>query len=125
MRESASQSGRHWAGTHFSRPYGSVHGLGGACPTSGGSHSRLSDMDSRKPAFESRNLIPALFRSQEPSHQAITLSGGGGARFITWRLRSLFLGECRLGSRHFWNRRVGVDYDPALGLHIKKGSVPY
>ena len=44
---------RHWAGTHFTRLYWSVHGSGWVCPSSRGSRSRPSDIDSVKPAFMS------------------------------------------------------------------------
>ena len=57
-----------------------------------------------------------------PYPQALTLLGG--ARFITWRLSRLFLGECRRVSGYFWShRRV---WDTALCLDPpNKGLVPH
>ena len=48
----------------------------------------------------------------------------GEARFITWHLRHLFLGECQWGLRHFWKCLVCVSYGFAPGPK-KKGLVPY
>ena len=43
----------------------------------------------------------------------------GGVGFISWCLRRPFLGKCGRGSRHFWNCRRCVGFDPACG-HLKK-----
>ena len=43
--------------------------------------------------------------------QALTLLGE--ARFITWRLRCPFFGECHWGLRHFWSCWACLDYSPA------------
>ena len=62
-------------------------------------------MDSRKPTFMSRSS---------------PLS-----RFTASRLRRLFLGECRWGTRYFWNRQAYVGYGHVPGSHNKKGHVPF
>ena len=83
------------------------------CLGSGGSQSRPSNMDSGKPAFMSCALRSAFLEPSGSVLQALTLSGR--ATFIVSRLRHRFLGECRRGSRHFWNNRVCVGYSPAPG----------
>ena len=50
-------------------------------------------MNSGKPAFMSNALRPASSSFRETSPEALTLLGE--ARFIAWRLRCPFLGECR------------------------------
>ena len=45
--------------------------------------------------------------------QALTLFGG--ARFITWCLRRLFLGGYRWVPRHFWNHQAWLGYGPTPG----------
>ena len=77
---------------HFVRPCWSVHRSGRECPGSGGCRSRLSDMDSDKLVFMLGAPRPAFSTLRRPSLQALTLLEG--ARFITWRLRRLFLEEC-------------------------------
>ena len=61
---------------------------------------------------------PALSSLRRPSTQAQTLFGG--ARFITWRLRRPFCGECRQGPRHFWSRRTSLSYGPTPGTTWKR-----
>ena len=65
--------------THFGRPWCQRHGSGRVRLVSGHTSS---------------------FRG--PSRQALTLLGG--VKFIAWLQRRPFLGECRQGLRHFWNR---------------------
>ena len=45
--------------------------------------------------------------------QALTFPGG--ARFITWRRKRTFLGECRRIPRHFRARQAYLGYGPAPG----------
>ena len=59
---------------------------------------------------------------RELSPQALILSRR--ARFIAKRLKHPFLGECRRGSRHFWNHWVCMGYGHASGSY-KKGHVSY
>ena len=92
-------SERRWVGTHFRRAYSSVHVSGRVCPSSGGSRSRPSDMDSGKPLFISRALKPASSSHRRPSTYALALLGG--AMFITWRLGCLILEECRRSLSHY------------------------
>ena len=83
------------------------------CPASNGSRSRLSDMDSCKPAFMSGAPRSASSSLRGPSSQAVTLIGG--ARFIAWRFRCPFLVQC---PRRVW----------AMALRLeppKKGFVPH
>ena len=89
----------HWAGTHSSRPCYLIRRSARACLGSGGSRSQPSDRDSGKPAFMSDALRPELIEPQGVVLQVLTLSGG--VRVIAWRLRRLFLGECRQGSKQF------------------------
>ena len=53
-----------------------------------------------------------------PSSQALTLFGG--VRFIAWRLRHPFLGECQWGPRHFGDCQACLGYGPAAGPTLKK-----
>ena len=75
--------------------------------------------DSGKLGFMSRVLRPASLEFQGVVPQ--TLIPSGGARFIAWRMRRLFLGECWRGLKPFWN------YGLTPGSHKKekKGHVPY
>ena len=63
------------------------------CPGSGGSRSRLFDMDFGKLAFMSCVIRPTSSSLRGPFPLALTLLGG--ARFIVWCLRYLFVGECQ------------------------------
>ena len=82
----------HWAETHFGWPCSLVCRSGQVCLGSGGSQSRPSDIDYRKPAFMS--CVP-----RQALRQALILSGG--ARFIAWHLRHPFLCIFRT-IRHVW-----------------------
>ena len=42
------------------------------------------------------------------------------ARFIVWRPRHPFLGECRLGPRHFWSHRASLGYGTVPGPTLKR-----
>ena len=61
---------------HFSRLCSPVHGCGRVCPGCGGSRSRPSDMDSRKPSFTSGAAKTSVFEPQRAVLQALTLLGG-------------------------------------------------
>ena len=50
--------------------------------------------------------------------------GWAWARFIAWRLRRTFLGECRRGPRHLWECRACLRYVPRPGP-TKKGFVSH
>ena len=100
-------------GTHFRRPCLSVHRSGRVCLGSSGSRSRPSDIDSGKPAFISGTPRPASSSFRGASPQALTFLEG--ARFIAWRLKHLFLGECRRGPRHF----VIARHVWATALHLE------
>ena len=54
----------------------------------------------------------------EPSLQALICSVG--ACFIAWRVRCPYLGECRRGPRHIWNRRACLNDGSTPSFHIKK-----
>ena len=88
-------------GTHFGWLCLLVHGSGQVCLGSSGRQLRPFDMDSRKLAFMSGMQRPASSSLRRLSLQVLTLLGG--AKFIAWRLRWPFLGECRQDSRHFWS----------------------
>ena len=45
-----------------------------------------------------------------------------GDRFIAWRLRCPFLGECRRAPKHFCCHRACLGYGPASGSTLKKAS---
>ena len=77
----------------------SVRGSGRMCPGSSSSRSRFA--------------LTGILEPQGAVPQALTLLGG--ARFIAWRLRPPFLGECRRGPRHFWECRAYLGYCPAPG----------
>ena len=55
---------------------------------------------------------------QGPSPQVLTLMGG--VRFIAWRLRYPFLGECRRGLRHFGECWMHLGSGPVPGPTLKK-----
>ena len=105
----------HWAGTHFRQPYCLIHGSGQVCLGSSGIQLRPS---AGKPAFISHELRRHSLSLRKPTPQVLTLSGG--ARFIAWCLRCLFLGECQQDSRHFWNNQTCVGYSPAPGPYKKR-----
>ena len=100
------------AGTHFGRLCWSVRRFGWVCPGFAGSRSRLPNMDSGKTAFMSGPPRAASSSLKEPSPQVLILLGG--ARFISWRLRCSFLGECQRGMKHFWRCWAFLGYSPAL-----------
>ena len=58
----------------------------------------------------SRSTLTSILEPQETVSQALTLLGV--ARFIAWRLKRPFLGECRRSSRHFWSRQACLGYSP-------------
>ena len=103
-------SSKRWAGTHFGRPCWSVHEFCWECPGSAGSQSsRLTWIPvDRHP------------RASGGRPQALTLLRG--ARFISWCLQCLFLGECRRDPKPFWSHRACLAYGPALGPAYKKVS---
>ena len=89
-----------------------------------GSSNRLSRPSNfREAGIYSHTLRPTILEPWGGVPQVLTLSGG--PRLITWGLKCPFSGECRLGSRHFWNPRACVGYGSALGSHNEKGHVPY
>ena len=49
-----------------------------------------------------------------------TVLYGVGVRFIAWRLRRTFLGECQRRPRHFWNCRTHLGYSPAHRPTLKR-----
>ena len=88
------------------------------CPCSGGTRSRLSDIDSGKLVFMSGSPRPTSSSLRDPLLQALTLLGG--AMFSAWRLRRPFLGECRWVPRYFWRCWACLGYGPALGPTLKR-----
>ena len=47
-------------------------------------------------------------------------------RFITWRLKRSFWGECRRGSKNFWNLWACLRFGSVSGSqNKKKGSMPF
>ena len=60
----------------------------------------------------SRFVLTGILEPQGAIPQALTLLGE--ARLITWRLRCLFLGECRRGLRHFGECGACLGYGPVL-----------
>ena len=93
-----------WDGTHFGWPCISVRGSFWVY--------LRSDIDSRKLAFISCSLRPALLDPQGAIPQALTLPEG--VRFIAWGLRRLFLGECRRSPGYFGECRACLGYVPTL-----------
>ena len=77
-------------GSHFSRPCCSLNGSGRECLISGNTSGLKG-----------------------PSHQALTLFGR--VKFITWRLRRIYLGECRQSPRYFWDCWTRLGYGPVIG----------
>ena len=51
-------------------------------------------------------------------HQALTLLGE--VRFIVWRLRYPFLGECRPSPKNFWSCQDMTWLQPCTWTHLKK-----
>ena len=72
-----------------------------------------------RPFYMNSGRLALIFGAPRPSSSSFwgsslqALTFFGGARFIAWRLRRLFLGECRLGPRHFWNCCAFLGYGPA------------
>ena len=93
-------SGR-WVRTRFDWPCHSVHWSGQVCPGFSGSWLRPLDMGSKKLALMSHVLRLVVLEPQRAIPQALTILRE--ARFIAWRLRCLFLGECQWELRHFWS----------------------
>ena len=65
--------------------------------------------ESQHPCYAANTDI--LLEPQQAVIQTLTLSGG--ARFVTWRLRRTFLGECQRGSRYFGEIRACRGYGPS------------
>ena len=101
-------SGRYWPGTHFDRPR-----FIGAHIWSGVSWFQWQSVEVRL------DWHPRI--SGEAYPQALNLLGG--ARFIAWSLRRLFLEEYRRGPRHFWKCRACLDYGPVPDPPKKGPSV--
>ena len=107
-------SNRHTA--HFGRPW-----LGGADPVGcvlcleAVNRLRLLDMGARA-ASHSRYAADPDSSLVRPSSQALTLLGR--VRFIAWDRRGSFLGKCRRGRRHFWNRQALCHTRAYLGRTI-------
>ena len=96
-----------------------IRGSGRVCLGSGGNRSRASDMDSRKPAFMSCMLRPALLESQG----AVPLGSNPLRRSLVYRLArktTLFRG-IPTALKAFLEPCVG--YSPAPGSHNKKKAV--
>ena len=77
----------------------SVRGSGRVCPGSSGSRSRFALTG----ILEPQGAVPRTLTLLEVT------------RFIAWRLRRTFLGECRRGPRHFDECRACLGYGPAPG----------
>ena len=92
-------SGRRWAGTHFSRPHFIGAWIWSVCPGSRSSRSRFT--------------FTGILKTQKAVPPALTLIGG--ARFIAWRLRRHFLGECRRGPWHLGGYQACLCYSSAPG----------
>ena len=75
----------------------SVCGSGRLCPGSNDSRSRCS--------------LTGILEPQGSVPQGLILLVG--ARFIAWCLRRPFLGVCRRGPRHFWERQAYLGYGHA------------
>ena len=82
-------------GTLFGRPWCQQHGFGRVCVGAGHTSSL------RRPS-------------------SLALTSLRGARFIAWRQRRPFLGQCRWDPRHFWECQARLGYGPALGSTLKK-----
>ena len=93
------------------------------CLGSSGSRSRPSDRFREVSIHATHAQTGTTWASGGRPPRLLILSEG--AKLITWRLRWHFFGECRRGSRHFWNCWVCVGYYPAPGTHLKWGHVPY
>ena len=88
-----------------------------SCRDSGdGSRSRLPDVDAGEVQYLRHAAETAIFL--KPQRTVLFFKG---AKFIAWRLRCLFLVECRRSLRYFWSCRVCLDYSPVAGTLIKKG----
>ena len=74
----------------------------------------------KKPTVTSRVQRSAFLEPQGAVPRAVIISGV--ASFIVWNLRHPFLGDCRRGTRHFWNGWACVGYSPAPGSW---NHVPY
>ena len=83
--------------------------------------SSLPDVGTGK-VHHSRRTAASNWASEGCLSRALTLLRG--ARFIAWRLRYPYLGECHGGPRHFWCHRACLGYGFALGPTLK-GFVPY
>ena len=58
-----------------------------------------------------RFALTCILESRGVFSPALTLLGGAG--FIAWRLRCLFLVECQRAPRHFWSSRARLSYGSA------------
>ena len=80
---------------------------------------RMPDIGARE-ARHSRHAAETdiLLEPQVVVHRDLTLFRC--ARFITWRLRQLFLGECQRGPRHLWECWACLGYGLVPVLTLKK-----
>ena len=107
----------HWARTYIGQPFSLIRRAGLVC-------FGLAAVD-RGCLMRCRWGLAFTFHSwdrcslnlMEPSTFFLTLSGG--ASVIAWCMRCPSLGECRRGSRPFWNCRASVGYGP---VHSVQGN---
>ena len=108
----------HWAGTHFGRVARYTDQSGYVLvPMAIGRGSLTWILGRRQSCRARQNRHPRA--SGRPPSQALTLVEV--VRFIVWRMRRPFLGECRRGPRHFLCLPGVSGLRPCTWTYLKQG----